>query len=156
MDTTKKTSDNNQIQWLLNRIDESLAYIAKKRIFFQYRASLIKIVTIVLAAGITICLGLRLPVYEAELRAIAFIMSGIVTLLNALEPFFNYRSLWIEHEEAKYKLHRLKDQIEFYIANDQCTSVETDKLVEFQANYHEIWDSLSNKWLQYRRISQSK
>lgn len=151
-----KQKQNDQISWLLNRIDESVNYIAKKRLFFQYRASIIKIAMIFLSASITICLGLRLPQYDSELRMAAFIMGGIVTLLNAVEPFFNYRSLWIEHEEAKYKLHRLKDQIEFDLSDELQNEIKKEQVLEYQKDYHEIWDSLSNKWLQYRRLSQSK
>jgi hypothetical protein len=146
-------NDNNQVKWLLNRIDESLSDIGKKKIFFQNRASIIKMLAIALSAGLTICLGLRLPEYELELRMAAFLMGGIVTFLNALEPFFNYRSLWIEHEEAQYKLHRLKDQIDFYMAGDLMTSIEPDQMDKFYANYNEIWDSLSNNWLKFRKIA---
>ncbi len=151
MNSSNIQNDNNQVKWLLKRIDESLSEIGKKKILFQQRASIIKILAIALSAGLTICLGLRLPEFEFELRMAAFLMGGIVTFLNALEPFFNFRSLWVEHEEAQYKLHRLKDQIDYYMAGDLIQSIPPDTIDKFLANYNEIWDSLSNNWLKFRK-----
>jgi hypothetical protein len=90
------------------------------------------------SAFATIFLGLKLPNLESQFKDAAFVLTALVTLLNALEPFFNYRALWVEHETALWKFYRLRDKIEYYMAGRSPELVEAEDLnnlhVEYQGN----------------------
>ena len=82
---------------------------------------------------------------------VAFTLGAIVTVLNALEPFFNFRSLWVEHEEAVYRLYRLQDDFTFYLKGKQPKDLSQEKLEEFNQKYGQIWVDVSRRWLALRR-----
>ena len=94
--------------------------------------------------------------FEDRLRMIAFVLGAIVTMLTALEPFFNFRSLWVEHEEAVYHLYRLQDDFNFYLAGKQPAELSLAKLEEFNRRYGQIWVDLSERWLELRRSNSGK
>lgn len=109
------------------------------------RASLIKLTVTACSAFATILLELKLPNLESQFKDAAFVLTALVTLLNALEPFFNYRALWVEHETALWKFHRLRDKIEYYMAGRSPELVEAEDLNS--AEYQAIWDNLSQSWV---------
>jgi|GEM_PF-2750520 len=119
------------------------------------RASFIKLSVTTCSALATIFLGLKLPNLESQLKDAAFVLTALVTLLNALEPFFNYRALWVEHETALWKFHRLRDKIEYYMAGRSPDLVEADDLNNFHAEYQATWDDLSQSWINYRKQEKS-
>lgn len=143
-------------QWLSASIQEGLDRSRRKRDRFRTRASIIKIGTIVLSGTVTILLGLQIAGVEDRFRMIAFVLGAIVTMLAALEPFFNFRSLWVEHEEAVYHLYRLQDDLNFYLTGKQPAELSLEKLDEFNKRYGQIWDDLSHRWLELRRSDSRK
>ena len=96
-------------------------------------------------------LGLQIVGFAEYLKLAAFVFGSLANLLNALEPFFNYRVLWIEHEEAEGKLYRLKDEIEYYIVGTTSENIDLDMLDGFLKRYLEIWNKLSKAWIDNRR-----
>jgi hypothetical protein len=143
-------------QWLSASIQEGLDRSRKKRDRFRSRASIIKIGTIVLSGTVTILLGLQIAGLEDRFRMVAFVLGAIVTMLAALEPFFNFRSLWVEHEETVYRLYRLQDDLNFYLTGKQPTELSLEKLEGFNQRYGQIWVNLSERWLEYRRSESRK
>jgi hypothetical protein len=125
--------------------------VGQKRLKNQSRASVIKLAMIVLSGVATILLGLQIAGFEPMFNNIAFVLTSIVTLLTAIEPFFNYRALWVEHELAKAQFHRLKDEVEFYIAGTTPDSLSMEKLDYFHQKYQDIWNRLSNSWIDHRQ-----
>jgi len=71
--------------------------------------------------------------------------------MNALEPYFNYRALWIEHEEALARLYALQDRLDFYLSGAEPEDLDVQKLTEYHEQYQMIWDELSKKWIQQRK-----
>lgn len=140
-----------RLQWLTACVDESLNSVAAKRIKYQAYASRIQLASIILSGIVSLCLGLDLAGFTGPLKAIAFCLVTIVTLLNAIEPFFNYRALWVGHEEAKYRLHRLKTSIGFYVAGLATEAIDPARVREFESTHQDIWDKVSNDWLIRRR-----
>jgi hypothetical protein len=65
------------------------------------------------------------------------------------------RALWVEHELAAWKFHRLQDKLEYLVAGSgpkHLSLVETDELrIEFEA----IWNELSSSWISHRKQEKS-
>ena len=136
---------------LQKMVEESIQDVRRKKRNFQMRASIVK-VTIILFAGLaTILLGLQVAAFEGTLKQVAFVLGAIVTMLTALEPFFNYRSLWIEHELALAGFYRIRDDLAFYLSGVRPDDLDAKMLKKFHDQYQAVWEQLSSAWIGYRR-----
>jgi hypothetical protein len=102
-----------KIELLQAKVDDATRKVRGNRRDNRRKASLIKLTATFCSAAATILLGLKVPNLESQFKDIAFVLTALITLLSALEPFFNFRALWIEHEIALWKFYRLRDKIEF-------------------------------------------
>lgn len=137
-------------KWLSEAIQEGLDRSRKRKREFKTKASVIKIATVFLSGLMTVLLGLQIQNYEDRFKMTAFILGAIVTVLNALEPFFNFRSLWIEHEETTYRLYRLQDDFTFYLKGKRPEELSLERIEEFNKLYAQIWVDVSRRWLELR------
>ncbi|MFE5482287.1 DUF4231 domain-containing protein [Streptomyces sp. NPDC056527] len=134
--------------FLLERIHQGNGYAHSRKRRFGRSASLTKVATLVLSAASTVILGLQ------NLNAwagLALACMALVTLLGAVEPFFNWRSRWVLMEEAQYRFRRLADELEYLLATTAADDLTFDQLGEFFGRYQAIWDDLSRTWLEHRR-----
>ena len=150
------SAPRDQATWLLNKIDESIDYVHEIQVRFRRWAGSIRVVTLLLSGVITVALGIRWNAYADMLRNIAFVVGALSTTLASLDLYFNYRGLWIEHEEAEWRLHRLKDRIGFYLEGRTDDRMNAATVSEFHESYQWIWDNLSTSWLSLRRNSNVK
>jgi hypothetical protein len=137
-------------EWLRNKLVESLENVGRKRNLNQRKATYVKFASIAFSGTATILLGLPVAGLDPLFRSIAFVLGALVTLLTAIEPFFNYRGLWVEHERARYRLHTLQDEFEYYMAGTISEKINAEKLNEFHQKYLDIFIDLSESWLQQR------
>lgn len=154
---SENTSEiEDKTKWLSDAIQEGLDRSRRKKREFKAKASIIKISTVFLSGLMTVLLGLQIQGYEDKFKMIAFVLGAIVTVLNALEPFFNFRSLWIEHEEATYRLYRLQDDFTFYLKGKKPEEVSDKKVEEFNKQYSQIWVDVSRRWLELRHAEEKR
>ncbi|MFF3763037.1 SLATT domain-containing protein [Streptomyces sp. NPDC001922] len=133
---------------LLDKIREGTDYTRGKKKRFGLSASVTKVATLVLSAASTVILGLQ------NLNAwagLALACVALVTLLGAVEPFFNWRSRWVLMEEAQYRFQRLADDLEYLVATTAADELTFHQLGEIFGRYQTIWDDLSRTWLEHRR-----
>ena len=117
----------------------------------QRRATIIKVTTILLSGLATILLGLQLGERtQTLLKQMAFVCGACVTMLTALEPFFNFRSLWIEHERALATLYRIESDLNFYLSGTTLEYLDISAIEGFHARCQGAWDELSSTWLRVR------
>jgi hypothetical protein len=140
-----------RLKWLSDLVDTALLRVAEKRHRFQRYATKIQLATILFSGAVSLCLGIDLISLQPWLKRLAFTLGVIVTVLNALEPYFNFRALWVAHEEAKYMMHRLRENMDFYLKGLEHEPVDPQKVLDFQRQYQEIWDRVSAEWLARRR-----
>src|SRR3954454_4894849 len=144
-------SSSARVSVLRNKIDTALEKLRKSRDRNRRKASFIKITNIILTGLATLLLGLQIGGMAEIQKGLEFALTGAATLLNALEPFFNYRTLWIEHEVAQCKLHRLEDEPDYFLARTDPETNDGESLTSFENRYLEVWDSLSERWIESRR-----
>lgn len=134
--------------FLLDKIHEANGYARGKKERFGRSASITKVAALVLSAASTVILGLQ------NLNAwagLALACMALVTLLGAVEPFFNWRSRCVLMEEAQYRFRRLADDLEYLVASTAADELTFDQLGEIFGRYQTIWDDLSRTWLEHRR-----
>ncbi|MFF2199661.1 DUF4231 domain-containing protein [Streptomyces sp. NPDC058145] len=132
----------------MDKIRQGYGYARGKKKRFSRSAAVTKVATLVLSAGSTVILGLQ------NLNAwagLALACVALVTLLGAVEPFFNWRSRWVLTEEAQYRFQRLADDLEYLVASAAADELTFDQLNEIFGQYQAIWGDLSRTWLEHRR-----
>ncbi|WP_229821380.1 MULTISPECIES: DUF4231 domain-containing protein [Streptomyces] len=134
-------------RFLLAKIRSGNDYARSRKRTFRRSASVIKVASLALSAGSTVILGLQ----DLNLWAsVAFTLVALVTLLGAVEPFFNWRSRWILMEEAQYRFQRLADELEYLMAATPEQELSYESLRPVFDQYQEVWASLSERWLENR------
>jgi hypothetical protein len=138
-------------QDLLSRIERGNAYARSRKNRFRYRSSFVKVISLILSVAATIILGLqKLNLWTG----IAFSLVATVTVVNTLEPFFAWRSLWVLMENTQYKFYRLRDELTYYIAATQPDQLDEAEIRAMFEEYQRIWDQIGNRWMEYRRAAE--
>jgi hypothetical protein len=109
----------DKANWLNQRLDEAIARASAIKHTNRRRAGAIKIATMTFSSAITVLLGLDMAGLGSFFNPLALVLGGLVTLLNALDPFFNFRALWVEHEAALARFQHIKDQLGFLLAGTE-------------------------------------
>jgi hypothetical protein len=118
----------------------------KKR--FSRAASAIRVLSLALAVTSTVILGLQ---NLNSWASVAFSLVAIGTLVNALEPFFKWRSRWVLMEEAQYRFHEIQDELDYFLCKTPACEVKIADLDPFFERLQEVWKLTSERWLEYRR-----
>ncbi len=134
-------------EWLRNRVIDALERVNRRVTRNRVWATVLKGFSLTFSILATIFLGLQ---YES-LRNAAFILITLNTLTFLIEPFFNFRGLWIEHERAEYKFHILRDDLDYYLIGTDSSELSLEKLNYFQKRFQQIWSDLSESWLEQRQ-----
>jgi hypothetical protein len=134
-------------------VSADMDWADSRRARFRARASLAKIALLALAAASTIVLGI--PAIPNR-TAIALPMVALVTLVSALEPFFNWRSRWVLMEETQYRLNRMRDETDYYLVTTPAGDLDLDQLRRFFTAQQEIWRDVSQRWIEFRKLDQAQ
>ena len=161
---SSSTSQNNSFQssvsakanLLAEMVGHSIDHAKKNRLYNSKRASIIRIVTIIASTLVTIFLGLQIDKAQVYFQPIAFILGALVTLLNALEPFFNYRALWIEHEQALAEFYEIKNDLDFYLSGTKPNDLDLKVLDKFRERHWLVWNHLHRSWIEHRKNGKLK
>lgn len=126
------------------RILGSLDYMRTRKKRFRVLSSGIKMLSLVISAAATIILGLQNLSLWAGL---GFSLVALITVINAVEPFFNWRSRWVLAEEAQYRFHRVKDDLEHLVATRSKEELRMEDLAGLYSRYQDYWKDFSEEWL---------
>src|SRR5262249_42604603 len=133
-------------------IADGISFTRTRKNQFRFGASVVKLLSLALSAAATIILGLQNLSFWAGL---AFSLVALGTVVNAIEPFFNWRSRWVLMEEARYRFYRLEDDINILIVKKTEGNVLSRDVDTYYKRYRFIWDDLSLRWLEQRRGRES-
>lgn len=115
---------------------------------FRRRASTVKVATLTLTAISTVVLGIQALPARAT---IALPMVAAVGALGALETYFNWRSRWVLMEETRYRLNRLRDEMDYYLVLTPPGELRRERFDGFFEDQQAIWSDVSRRWVQARR-----
>ena len=140
-----------KVTLLESYLKSSIDDVGKKRLRNQRKATAVKLTILCLSGGATLLLGLDLGLsVDPWLKRAAFVLTSVVTVLNAVEPFFNYRALWVEHERANAAFFHVKDRLHFYVTGRTESALEPAAIEHFYDEYERVWTRLNQAWLEQR------
>ncbi len=135
----------------MQEIDNAQEYMSYKKSLHKSRATYLKLGAILLSGSGTVLLGLQISGFEKLFKDLAFVFIALVTLVNALEPFFNFRSLWVAHEEAQAGFYKVKQDLEFYLAGISPNELSSEVIENLYSKYQNVWEAHNQAWLGYRK-----
>jgi hypothetical protein len=87
---------------LRDRVSNSNSYARARKARFRLLSSTTKVLSLVLSGASTIILGLQDLNFWAGL---AFSLVALTTIVEGVEPFFNWRSRWVLAEAAQHRFY---------------------------------------------------
>ncbi len=153
LDNITKDELQEKSQFLKLKIEQSIESSRKNKRINRKKASNIKVIILSFSGLATILLGLQIAGVEKYFKEIAFVLGALVTILNAIEPYFNFRELWVEHEASSARFHRLKDRIDFYLSGCKTENLNAQVIYKFFEDYNDIWIDVSRSWISHRKKS---
>lgn len=133
---------------LRNDVAEGIEWARARKSRFRRAASVVKVASLAMSVLATIVLGLQDLDFWTGL---AFGLIAVSTAVNAVEPFFNWRSRWVLMEETQYRLTRIRDELNYLLLRTPPQHLRFDDVDKFFAKTQEVWKDTSLRWLQYRR-----
>ncbi len=144
----------DKLTTLRKELDERIKVFAHKRSRDKNKAFGLKIFAVCFAAAITILLGLKVDDNWANIfKNTALILGALITVLNAVEAFYDHRSLWIRRTMTLARLYALKADLNFYVAGLQDSEMDNKLLVKFMNRYQHILQEDLKAWLKLREGS---
>ena len=134
-------------------VSSDMDWADSRKARFRMRASCAKAAALTLTGASTVVLGI--PAIPGR-AAIALPMVALVTLISALEPFFNWRSRWVLMEETQYRLNRIRDEMDYYLVTTPAADLDRDRLHGFFTEQQDIWHDVSRQWVEFRKLDQAQ
>ncbi|MBL4935674.1 DUF4231 domain-containing protein [Clostridium sp. YIM B02515] len=129
----------------------SIGFFEDKHKRTKNRAYGIKITSVCFSALITVILGLSVSENLLVLfKDIALVLGAAVTIINAVDAFYNYGALWIKNTVTLSKLRELKIKSEMYLAGCQDSDLSEKKINEFIGEFQKILREDMKEWLRIR------
>ncbi|MGC4809724.1 SLATT domain-containing protein [Micromonospora sp. DT228] len=129
-------------------VSADMEWADSRKTRFRRRSTWSKGLSLGLTALSTVVLGIPQIPFNAS---IALPMVAVVTLLGSLELFHNWRSRWILMEETRYRLNRLRDEIDYLLVANPPDGITREHIDRFFADQQQIWADVSRQWVDFRR-----
>jgi len=143
---------SDQLQYLLKEIDDLVARYKDESSYYKKVAFRLKLISVLLAALITILLGIKLTntEYAASINNISLILSASITVIGASEAFFDPRSLWVRETVTFVRLKDLQRDVLFWSAGKEENDLDVNKLDSFKSRLDRILDDTLKYWMKIR------
>lgn len=141
---------DSQLVFLENKIQEYILLFEKKRILNKFLSFGIKLLGALLAALITIFLGITYKDKPDEAyKNVALILGSVITIINTWDAFFNHRALWVRFTIAMCKLYALKNDLSYLKTKPR--DITSDKLDLIHSTLQNIIIETNSNWEEMRK-----
>lgn len=135
---------------LKREIDFNIVFFNKKHSRTKHRAYAIKISSVAFSALITVLLGISSGSLDIIFKNLAIVLGAVVTIINAVDAFYNYNGLWIKNTLTLSKLLELKREVEFYSSGFENDDISEEKLNKYMDELQQILREDIKQWLRIR------
>lgn len=145
-----------KLKTLQNELNDRIKDTARKRVWDKNKAFGLKILAVSFAATVTVLLGLKVAEDLARIfQGIALVLSALITVLNAVEAFYDHRSLWIRRTVTLARLYTLRSDLNFVTAGADESELDIKTLERFRNRYDHILQDDLKSWLKTRQDNPS-
>jgi len=138
---------------LLRLIQQDIDYHYRRSSKLKARAYFFKISVMVLAATVTILLGLKLSdgnKFDAYISNIALMLGAVITLISGIGSFWNTEKYWLNNTLTMMKLITLKNEFILELKAEEGIGEEKYKLLKetfsnIQTSKIDYWEDATNQ-----------
>jgi hypothetical protein len=143
----------NRVAFLRAELDREQQRFARRRRRDKRKAFALQMATVTLSATITVLLGLRVDAgVQRALANVALALGALVTVLAAMEAFFNHRGLWISRTVTVRRLEELRRQVNYRLAVLGDGEVDPEVVDDLLARLDQIVMDDQQAWLRLRSV----
>jgi ABC-type multidrug transport system fused ATPase/permease subunit len=140
-----------RVAFLRTELDRQQQRFAHRRRRDKRKSFVLQMATVALSATITVLLGLRVAAgLQRTLANIALVLGALVTVLAAMEAFFNHRGLWVSRTVTVRRLEELRRQTDYQLAGLADGEVQPAIVDGLLARLEEIVADDQQAWLRLR------
>jgi hypothetical protein len=140
-----------RVALLRAELDHQQRRFARRRRRDKRKSFALQMATVALSATITVLLGLRVEAgLQQTLANLALVLGALVTVLAAMEAFFNHRGLWVARTVTVRRLEALRRQTEYQLAGLADGEVTPEVVDGLRARLEEIVAEDQQAWLRLR------
>jgi hypothetical protein len=133
-----------------------ISYFKRKHMKTKHRSNIVKISSICFSAAITVILGLNSTKNASELFSdISLILGALVTVINAIDAFYGFSSLWVKNTITLARLRELKRKVELYEAGREDKDFHEEDINKLVEELQQILKDDINQWLRIREKIES-
>jgi ABC-type multidrug transport system fused ATPase/permease subunit len=145
----KCTNLNSEVDCLIN-------YFSRKQTKTKRRAYTLRISSVIFSAMITVVLGITTNNgMEDVLRNVAIFLGAFVSIINAVDAFYNYNALWIKNAVTLSRLRALRTKISFYAAGFESEDMLGHQLNGYLEELQSILKDDIKQWLRIKERANS-
>lgn len=146
-------SSTNRVQLFRSELTKQQESFRHRRRRDKRKAFALQVSTVVLSATITVLLGLRVSLSTQELLSnVALVLGALVTVLSAVDAFFDHRALWIERTLTVRKLEGLQRRVEYQLAGQEDGNLDPRILEGLVRRLEQILAEDQRAWKRLRSV----
>lgn len=131
-------------------IDCNIKFFNKKHSRTKHRSYGLKIASVAFSALITVLLGVSSGTLETMFKNVTIVLGAGVTIINAIDAFYNYNGLWIKNTLTLSKLMELKREVDFYSSGCKTEDISEERLNKYMNELQQILKDDIKQWLRIR------
>jgi hypothetical protein len=141
-----------RLKCLRKEVDDLVARYQKESIRYKAEAFRLKIVSVLLAAIVTVLLGLKLqdPAMASRFSNIALVLSAAISVLSAYEAFFDPRALWVRETVTFARLKDLQRDLRFWASGLDGDVIDLQTLESYKRRLDSILEDTLKYWMKIR------
>lgn len=144
-------SDEEKLKFFESELDSRIKDVSQKRKRDKTKAFSLKIFAVIFAAAITMLLGLKVDdTTGLILQNLALMLGAIITILNAVEAFYDHRSLWIRRTVTLASLYDLRRDLSILAIEFKQGEFNSGALNKLMNRYDRILANDLKAWLKMR------
>jgi Protein of unknown function (DUF4231) len=142
-----------RVTFLRAELDRQQQRFVRRRRRDKRKSFALQMATVALSAAITVLLGLRVnDGLQRHLANVALVLGALVTVLAAMEAFFNHHGLWVTRTVTVRKLEELRRQAEYQLAGLSDGEIQPQVVNALLARLNQIVADDQQAWLRLRSI----
>jgi hypothetical protein len=142
----------DRLTWLQTEIDNLVERYHDECARYKREAFQLRIVSVILAAMITVLLGLKLTniAVVAWFSNMALVLGAAISVLSAYEAFFDPRALWVRETVTFARLKDLQRDVRFWSTGEDPDAINATVLEMFKRRLDAILEDTLKYWMKIR------
>ncbi|GAB3909697.1 DUF4231 domain-containing protein [Kibdelosporangium lantanae] len=133
------------LEFVQSELDNELKRYARRRRRDKRKAFYLKTSTVTLSATISVLLGLR-AINEPVFANVALGLGALITVLAAIDAFFDHRELWILRTHTVRDLQTLSRDLRYYVSGLDGAAPDQAEVDRFYQRLGEVIKKDDENW----------